>query len=70
MEFLQYDTFLKSIDCRVVEEFLLAYKFLDVSQLNKAQTSPDNYIFEKDMMDIIRKLSFKGEEQGMGLGLR
>lgn len=57
VEHLNDSKYLKSIDCRITEEYLMAFKFTDHSKLEAAQKHADNYVFEREMQLVCKGLS-------------
>lgn len=70
VEYLGVNAYLKSIDCRITEEYLIAFKFHDHDRLEAAVKSPDNYVFDREVQALCKRLTFmrssKGKDKGPG----
>lgn len=58
-------SFLRSIECRIAEEYLISFKFTDISRLEAAQQSSDNHVFDSEIQYICKQLSLSRRGKGV-----
>jgi len=63
LEHLNDSKYLKSVDCRITEEYLMAFKFTDPGRLETAQKHADNYVFDREMQLVCRGLSLRSKKK-------
>ena len=56
-EHLNNSTYLNSKECKLADEFILAFKNYDIELLEKTQASPSLNYIEREIQDLARKLS-------------
>lgn len=61
LEHLSDSRYLKSVDCRITEEYLMAFKFSDPGRLESAQKHADNYVFEREMQEVLRAMTLRAK---------